>query len=83
MVRCGMVSHPQEWDWLGYHEQVFCRSRPCLTGRKEARKTALTSSMIHHTMGTPYLPNSESSVITEKACSFACEIMRRSKGSAW
>ncbi len=20
MVRCGLVAHPKEWDWVGYHE---------------------------------------------------------------
>jgi putative transposase len=20
MVRCGVVKHPQEWPWVGYHE---------------------------------------------------------------
>ena len=87
MVRYGVVSHPQEWAWVGYHEimgeryryrlldldrlcwrlgtsdlaevrcnleaaladaarrdSAFCRSRPCLTGRKQAQKAALTSS---------------------------------------
>jgi putative transposase len=27
MVRCGMVSHPREWDWLGYHEIMGVRRR--------------------------------------------------------
>ena len=27
MVRCGVVSHPQEWEWLGYHEIMGRRRR--------------------------------------------------------
>jgi hypothetical protein len=27
MVRCAMVSHPREWDWLGYHEIRGVRRR--------------------------------------------------------
>ena len=27
MVRCGAVPHPQEWEWLGYHEIVGTRQR--------------------------------------------------------
>jgi hypothetical protein len=22
MVRCGVVSHPREWEWVGYHELI-------------------------------------------------------------
>jgi putative transposase len=25
--RCGVVCHPREWDWLGYHEIVGLRRR--------------------------------------------------------
>jgi len=24
MNRCGVVSHPSEWEWLGYHEIIGC-----------------------------------------------------------
>lgn len=27
MVRCGVVAHPREWEWLGYHEIVGTRRR--------------------------------------------------------
>ena len=27
MVRCGVVSHPREWPWVGYHEIMGCRER--------------------------------------------------------
>ena len=27
MVRAGVVSHPVEWRWCGYHELVGCRQR--------------------------------------------------------
>ena len=27
MVRCGVVSHPQEWEWVGYHEIMGPRRR--------------------------------------------------------
>lgn len=27
MVRCGVVSHPQEWEWVGYHEIMGTRTR--------------------------------------------------------
>jgi putative transposase len=27
MVRCGVVAHPRQWDWLGYHEIVGERQR--------------------------------------------------------
>ena len=27
MVRCGVVSHPQEWEWVGYHEIMGHRRR--------------------------------------------------------
>jgi putative transposase len=27
MVRCGAVSHPREWDWVGYHEIMGLRRR--------------------------------------------------------
>jgi putative transposase len=27
MVRCGVVSHPREWEWVGYHEIMGARSR--------------------------------------------------------
>ena len=27
MVRCGVVRHPQEWKWVGYHEIVGARTR--------------------------------------------------------
>lgn len=27
MVRCGVVSHPQEWEWVGYHEIMGRRQR--------------------------------------------------------
>ena len=27
MVRCGVVSHPQEWEWVGYHEIMGRRRR--------------------------------------------------------
>jgi putative transposase len=27
MVRCGVVSHPREWDWVGYHEIMGLRRR--------------------------------------------------------
>ena len=27
MVRCGVVSHPQEWEWVGYHELMGGRQR--------------------------------------------------------
>jgi len=27
MVRCGRVSHPRQWDWLGYHEIMGQRQR--------------------------------------------------------
>jgi len=30
MVRCGVVSHPREWEWLGYHEINGTRRRYCL-----------------------------------------------------
>jgi putative transposase len=26
-VRCGVVSHPQEWEWVGYHEIMGRRQR--------------------------------------------------------
>jgi putative transposase len=28
MVRCGVVSHPREWEWVGYHE-IMGRRRRC------------------------------------------------------
>jgi putative transposase len=27
LVRCGVVSHPREWPWVGYHEIMGTRSR--------------------------------------------------------
>jgi putative transposase len=27
MVRCGVVGHPREWEWLGYHEIMGQRRR--------------------------------------------------------
>jgi putative transposase len=27
MVRCGRVSHPREWEWVGYHEIMGLRER--------------------------------------------------------
>ena len=27
MVRCGVVSHPREWEWVGYHEIMGQRQR--------------------------------------------------------
>ena len=27
MVRCGVVSHPREWEWVGYHEIMGARTR--------------------------------------------------------
>jgi putative transposase len=27
MVRCGVVKHPRDWQWLGYHEMVGSRRR--------------------------------------------------------
>jgi putative transposase len=27
MVRCGVVSHPKEWEWAGYHEIMGRRRR--------------------------------------------------------
>jgi putative transposase len=27
MVRCGRVSHPREWEWVGYHEIMEQRQR--------------------------------------------------------
>jgi|GEM_PF-2033206 len=27
MVRCGVVQHPREWDWCGYHELMGFRKR--------------------------------------------------------
>jgi putative transposase len=27
MVRCGAVSHPRQWEWLGYHEIMGTRRR--------------------------------------------------------
>jgi len=27
MVRCGVVSHPRDWDWVGYHEIMGRRQR--------------------------------------------------------
>ena len=27
MVRCGVVKHPQEWEWVGYHEIMGARQR--------------------------------------------------------
>ena len=27
MVRCGVVSHPREWEWVGYHEIMGERRR--------------------------------------------------------
>ena len=27
MVRCGVVGHPREWEWLGYHEIMGHRRR--------------------------------------------------------
>jgi len=27
MVRCGVVGHPREWSWVGYHEIMGIRSR--------------------------------------------------------
>jgi putative transposase len=27
MVRCGVVSHPREWPWCGYHELMGLRKR--------------------------------------------------------
>ena len=27
MVRCGVVAHPREWDWCGYHELMGRRQR--------------------------------------------------------
>jgi putative transposase len=30
MVRCGVVSHPREWEWVGWHEMMGTRRRYCL-----------------------------------------------------
>ncbi len=30
MVRCGVVGHPREWEWVGYHEIMGGRRRYCL-----------------------------------------------------
>ena len=27
MVRCGVVAHPREWPWVGYHEIMDTRQR--------------------------------------------------------
>jgi putative transposase len=27
MVRCGVVGHPQQWEWVGYHEMTGARKR--------------------------------------------------------
>jgi putative transposase len=27
MVRCGVVSHPRQWEWVGYHEIMGTRRR--------------------------------------------------------
>ena len=27
MVRCGRVSHPRQWEWVGYHEIMGTRER--------------------------------------------------------
>ncbi|MCB1126113.1 MAG: hypothetical protein KDM81_06440 [Verrucomicrobiae bacterium] len=27
MVRCGVVAHPRDWSWCGYHELVGVRQR--------------------------------------------------------
>ena len=27
MVRCGVVGHPREWEWVGYHEIMGSRRR--------------------------------------------------------
>jgi len=27
MARCGVVGHPREWEWVGYHEIVGSRRR--------------------------------------------------------
>src|SRR6266511_115404 len=27
MVRCGQVSHPRDWEWVGYHEIMGLRER--------------------------------------------------------
>lgn len=35
MVRAGVVSHPREWEWCGYHEVVGNRKRYRLTARQK------------------------------------------------
>ena len=34
MVRCGVVKHPREWDWVGYQEIMGHRQRYRRNSRK-------------------------------------------------
>ena len=56
MVRCGVVGHPREWDWVGYHEIMGHRQRYRLidldrlcwrlrVGRVEEVRENLTASL--------------------------------------
>ena len=38
MVRCGVVSHPRQWKWVGYHEIMGRRQRYRLLDLEGLRK---------------------------------------------
>ena len=36
MVRCGVVAHPKDWEWVGYHE-FLAETQPQIRSRRETQ----------------------------------------------